>query len=77
MSDGRLLGAEALVRWTDPELGNVPPSSFIPLAEESGFIIGIGNWVMAEAVRQAVIWEQAGAPVVVSVNVSALAVSAN
>ncbi len=72
LSDGRLLGAEALVRWTDPELGNVPPSSFIPLAEESGFIIGIGNWVMTEAVRQAVIWEQAGAPVVVSVNVSAL-----
>ena len=72
LSDGRLLGAEALVRWTDAELGNVPPSSFIPLAEESGFIIGIGNWVMAEAVRQAVIWEQAGAPVIVSVNVSAL-----
>ena len=72
LSDGRLLGAEALVRWTDPELGNVPPSSFIPLAEESGFIIGIGNWVMTEAVRQAVIWEQAGAPLVVSVNVSAL-----
>ncbi len=72
LEDGHLLGAEALVRWTDPVLGNVPPSSFIPLAEESGFIIGIGNWVMAEAVRQAVIWEQSGAPVVVSVNVSAL-----
>lgn len=72
LQDGRLLGAEALVRWTDPVLGNVPPSSFIPLAEESGFIIGIGNWVMAEAVRQAVLWERAGSPVVVSVNVSAL-----
>ena len=72
LADGRLLGAEALVRWADPELGNVPPSSFIPLAEESGFIIGIGNWVMTEAVRQAAIWEQAGVPVVVSVNVSAL-----
>jgi EAL domain-containing protein (putative c-di-GMP-specific phosphodiesterase class I) len=72
LTDGRLLGAEALLRWTDSDLGNVPPSSFIPLAEESGFIIGIGNWVMAEAVRQAVIWEQSGKPVVVSVNVSAL-----
>ena len=72
LHDGHLLGAEALVRWTDPELGNVPPSSFIPLAEESGFIINIGNWVMEEAVRQAVIWEQSGRPVVVSVNVSAL-----
>ena len=72
LTDGRLLGAEALIRWTDPELGNVPPSSFISLAEESGVIIGIGNWVMTEALRQAVIWERAGMPVVVSVNVSAL-----
>lgn len=72
LDNGRLLGAEALVRWNDPVLGNVPPASFIPLAEESGFIISIGNWVMEEAVRQAVAWEHAGAPVVVSVNVSAL-----
>ena len=72
LCDGRLLGVEALVRWCDPELGNVPPSSFIPLAEESGFIIAIGNWVMAEAVRQAVLWQQAGRPVAISVNVSAL-----
>jgi EAL domain-containing protein (putative c-di-GMP-specific phosphodiesterase class I) len=72
LCDGRLLGAEALVRWTDSELGSVPPSTFIPLAEESGFIITIGNWVMGEAVRQATLWQNAGRPVVVSVNVSAL-----
>jgi predicted signal transduction protein with EAL and GGDEF domain len=72
LRDGRLLGAEALVRWTDAELGSVPPSTFIPLAEESGFIITIGNWVMGEAVRQATLWQNAGRPVVVSVNVSAL-----
>lgn len=72
LDDGRLLGAEALVRWNDPVLGQVPPGSFIPLAEESGFIVGIGNWVMQEAVRQAADWERAGTPVVVSVNVSAL-----
>ena len=72
LNNGGLLGAEALIRWTDPEMGNVSPVSFIPLAEESGFIINIGNWVMDEAVRQAVLWEQAGHPVVVSVNVSAL-----
>jgi diguanylate cyclase (GGDEF)-like protein/PAS domain S-box-containing protein len=72
LSDGRLQGAEALLRWNDAELGQVPPGVFIPLAEESGFIIPIGNWVMGEAVRQAARWQQAGQPVVVSVNVSAL-----
>lgn len=69
---GRLLGAEALVRWTDPELGPVSPAAFIPLAEESGFIISIGNWVLEEAVRQAALWQHAGRPVTISVNVSAL-----
>ena len=72
LSDGRLLGAEALARWHDKELGNVPPSVFIPLAEETGFIIAIGNWVLVESVRQAAIWRLAGRPVIVSVNVSAL-----
>lgn len=72
LDDGRLLGAEALVRWTDPELGVVSPATFIPLAEESGFIITIGSWVMQEAVRQAAMWQRAGRPLVVSVNVSAL-----
>ncbi|MES2583388.1 MAG: EAL domain-containing protein [Pseudomonadota bacterium] len=70
--DGRLLGVEALIRWSDAELGNVSPATFIPLAEESGFIINIGNWVLAEAVRQSQIWQLSGRPVVVSVNVSAL-----
>ncbi|HCX80005.1 MAG: diguanylate cyclase [Curvibacter sp. RIFCSPHIGHO2_12_FULL_63_18] len=72
LDDGRLLGAEALVRWTDPELGVVSPATFIPLAEESGFIITIGSWVMQEAVRQAAVWQRGGRPLVVSVNVSAL-----
>ncbi len=72
MLDGRLLGVEALIRWHDSELGNVSPSTFIPLAEELGFIITIGNGVLHEAVRQAVIWQTQGRPVVVSVNVSAL-----
>ena len=72
MVDGRLLGVEALIRWRDAELGNVSPATFIPLAEESGFIISIGNWVLAEAVRQALIWQESGRAVVVSVNVSAL-----
>lgn len=70
--DGRLLGVEALIRWRDVELGNVSPATFIPLAEESGFIISIGNWVLAEAVRQAMVWQISGRPVIVSINVSAL-----
>lgn len=72
LDGGQLLGAEALLRWNDPELGSVPPSTFIPLAEESGFIISLGNWVLGEAVRQATLWQKQGMPVVVSVNVSAL-----
>ena len=70
--NGELLGAEALIRWTDAELGHVSPARFIPLAEASGFIVAIGNWVLEEAVRQAAIWQECGTPVVVSVNVSAL-----
>ncbi|MDQ1259304.1 MAG: hypothetical protein QG643_1128, partial [Pseudomonadota bacterium] len=72
LADGRLLGAEALLRWSDPDLGKVAPSTFIPLAEESGFIIPLGNWVLGEAVRQATLWQKQGMPTVVSVNVSAL-----
>lgn len=72
LSSGQLLGAEALIRWSDAELGNVSPALFIPLAEESGFIITIGNWVLEEAVRQATLWQNAGTPVTVSINVSAL-----
>jgi diguanylate cyclase (GGDEF)-like protein/PAS domain S-box-containing protein len=70
--NGQLLGAEALIRWTDAELGNVSPALFIPLAEESGFIVTLGNWVLEEAVRQAVLWQGRGTPVTVSINVSAM-----
>ena len=72
LANGQLVGVEALIRWLDGELGNVSPVLFIPLAEESGFIITIGTWVLKEAVRQAVLWQNAGTPVTVSVNVSAL-----
>jgi diguanylate cyclase (GGDEF)-like protein/PAS domain S-box-containing protein len=72
LADGTLVGAEALIRWTDAERGPVSPAVFIPLAEESGFIVAIGAWVLREAARQAVEWERAGTPVVVSINVSAM-----
>lgn len=69
---GRVLGAEALIRWTDPVLGPVSPGRFIPVAEESGFIIAIGDWVLRQAVAQAAAWYGQGADLTVSVNVSPL-----
>jgi len=69
---GRVVGAEALIRWRDPELGEISPGEFIPVAEESGFIIAIGDWVLRRAVTQAAAWCAAGSPTTVSVNVSAL-----
>jgi diguanylate cyclase (GGDEF)-like protein/PAS domain S-box-containing protein len=72
LADGSLSGAEALLRWTDPALGVVSPAEFIPLAEETGFIVPLGQWVMEAAVRQAAIWAQQGRPLCISVNVSAL-----
>jgi EAL domain-containing protein (putative c-di-GMP-specific phosphodiesterase class I) len=72
LRDGHVVGAEALLRWRDPELGDVPPAQFIPVAEESGFIVAIGDWVLAQAVRQAVLWHQRGHALPIAVNVSAL-----
>jgi EAL domain-containing protein (putative c-di-GMP-specific phosphodiesterase class I) len=62
---------EALLRWKHPELGNVPPLEFIPVAEESGLILEMGDWVMREACRQAASWPES---VYVTVNVSAVQV---
>lgn len=72
MATGRITGAEALARWTDPEFGAVSPGVFIPLAEESGFIVTLGAWVMEQAVREAAVWMHSGSPIMISVNVSAL-----
>jgi len=72
MATGRITGAEALIRWTDPEFGSVSPGVFIPLAEESGYIVTLGAWVMEQAVREAAVWMHSGMPIMISVNVSAL-----
>ncbi|WP_434802417.1 sensor domain-containing protein [Paracidovorax valerianellae] len=72
MSTGGVVGAEALLRWNDPELGPVSPGVFIPLAEESGYIITLGSWVMEQAVQEAARWLRSGSPLVMAVNVSAL-----
>lgn len=72
-SDNGLIGFEAMVRWNHPELGMLAPARFIPIAEETGLIVGIGNWVLDEACRQNREWQVAGfEPVKMAVNVSAV-----
>jgi diguanylate cyclase (GGDEF)-like protein/PAS domain S-box-containing protein len=68
-----ITGAEALIRWTHPTRGSVPPVQFIPVAEDCGLILPIGAWVLREACAQAKAWMAAGLPVItMAVNVSAL-----
>ena len=71
INDGQLIGAEALVRWIDPIEGMISPDSFIPIAEETGLIIQIGEWVLKETCRIGKAWlDQGLPPITLAVNVS-------
>jgi diguanylate cyclase (GGDEF)-like protein len=73
LASGQIMGVEALIRWNHSGRGPVPPSQFIPLAENSGFVRPIGKWVLGEACRQAVLWHErhpANPNLYISVNIS-------
>jgi diguanylate cyclase (GGDEF)-like protein len=70
LQSGQVTGAEALVRWVHPDLGIISPAEFIPVAEETGLIVPIGEWVLREACRQTRKWHDDGFPLRVAVNLS-------
>lgn len=73
LRSGRIIGVEALLRWNNPETGMIPPGYFIPIAEENGLIIPIGEWVLREACRQNSEWRMLGLPEInMAVNLSAV-----
>jgi EAL domain-containing protein (putative c-di-GMP-specific phosphodiesterase class I) len=72
LASGKLTGAEALIRWNDPQTGLVPPGRFIPVLEETGLIYDVGRWALRKAIVEHLRWRDAGFAVRIAVNVSPL-----
>lgn len=70
VNSGEIVGAEALIRWISPSKGVIPPYVFIPLAEENGFIVELGHWVLQEALAQQIRWKEKGLDISISVNIA-------
>lgn len=71
LKSGKIVGVEALIRWISPTKGVIVPDTFIPLAEENGFIVKLGWWVVEESIRQHKLWRDKNIDVIISINVSA------
>ena len=72
LTNNSIIGAEALIRWNHPKLGMIPPMDFISVAEESGLIVQIGEWVLTQACAQAALWHEEGIDITVAANISAV-----
>lgn len=70
LKSGKIVGAEALIRWISPEKGIIAPDTFIPLAEENGFIVKLGDWIIDEALNQHLKWKEKGIDIIISINIS-------
>lgn len=71
VSSGKIIGAEALIRWNHPEKGMISPALFIPTAEENGFIVELGRWILEQAFSQKQKWEEKGMDLKLSINIAA------
>ena len=70
IGSGKIIAAEALIRWISPTKGMIPPDAFIPLADENGFIVELGEWIYKTAIKQQTLFKQAGIDIKISINLS-------